>query len=221
MHPELFGDSALALYDVCSSSTIMIGGMPGKHHGRGVPTSLLKALKDKGVSDLTLVGELGDAVVLDMITGGCVSKLVCPPLDEGSWTKVEASGIDVEPVPAGVLAERIRSAGAGIGSFLVATRGDGPVGTVEEYHELDGRKYLLHAPLKADLALLRAHRADTLGNLVYQGEARNWNPTMATAANIVVVEVDEIVDAGNIDPEVVITPGIFVDRIVCNQLPAS
>lgn len=93
--------------------------------------------------------------------------------------------------------------------------------SAKEREELDGQEYVIESPLRADFALLRAHKADTLGNLIYEGAARNWNPSMAAAATVVVVEVDEVVEPGDLDPESVVTPGIFIDRIVCSQLPAS
>ena len=150
-----------------------------------------------------------------MVKSGAVSRVVCPPLGEIGWTEAKDAGVEVEPLPSGLLAERIRAAGAGIGAFLAPSHVDEQVDTGEERQELDGQLYVVEAPLRADFALLRAHKADTLGNLVYGGSARNWNPIMATAATTVVVDVDEIVEAGDLDPEAVITPGIFVDRIMC------
>lgn len=194
----------------------MVGGL----RGMGVPDGLLNALAERGTGGLTLVCEVDSPAVLGLVSSGRLRKLVCPPINEASWTGVKASGIEVEPQPAGVLAERIRAAGAGIGSFLMPQPSQGPeTGTVSQ--ELDGRHYVVEAPLRADFALLRAYKADTLGNLIYQGAARNWNPTMAAAATVVIVEVDEVVEAGELDPEAVVTPGIFVDRIVCSQLPTG
>ena len=213
MQPKLFTNPEAALADLPSGATVMVGGW----NGAGVPVWLLRALAGRDAGGLTLVCEGDNPMVADLIGSGVVSRLVCPPLDEHSWERIRGAGVEVEPLAAGVLAERIRAAGAGIGGVVVGLIGEGSVGA--ERQELDGQQYAVEWPLRADYALLRAHKADTLGNLLYQGNARNWNPTMATAADVVVVEVDEVVDAGELDAEAVITPGIFIDRIVCSQLP--
>jgi 3-oxoadipate CoA-transferase alpha subunit len=125
-----------------------------------------------------------------------------------------AGEIEVEVVPQGTVAERIRAAGAGLGGFYTPTG----VGTVveqgKERRTLNGREYILEMPLRADFALIRAHRADTMGNLVFKEAARNFNPVMAAAADVTIAEAQEIVPAGALDPEVIVTPGVYVNRIV-------
>ena len=217
MEPQLFTAPAPALADLPAGATIMVGGL----QGAGVPNGLLRALAERGLGDLTLVCDTGDSSVLSLIAAGQVRKLVCPPLTEYAWQQIEGTGTELEIVGAGVLAERIRAAGAGIGAFLVEPHADEWLDAGEERQEIDGRQYLVETPLRADFALLRAYKADTLGNLIYQGTARNWNPNMATASTTVVVEVGEVVEPGEIDPEAVITPGIFVDRIVSSRLPTG
>jgi 3-oxoadipate CoA-transferase alpha subunit len=134
---------------------------------------------------------------------------------------LRAGKVEIEMVPQGTLAERIRAAKAGIGGFYV------PVGigtTVEEGKEkkiIDGREYLLELPIKADFALIHAHKGDRWGNLVYRGTSRTFNPTMAGAAKVTIAEVDEIVELGELDPETIVTPGIYVDRVVARPKEAS
>ena len=217
MEPQIFTTPGPALADLPAEAIVMVGG----HQGAGVPTELLRALSDGSAGELTLVCDANDPGILSLLTGPRLRKLVCPPLSEEAWQRLENPGIEIETLPSGVLAERIRAAGAGIGAFLVASNSDPSIDDGKERQEVDGQQCVLETPLRADFALLRAHKADTLGNLTYQGTTRNWNPTMATAATTVVVEVDEVVDAGEMDPEAVITPGIFVDRIVINRPPAG
>jgi 3-oxoadipate CoA-transferase alpha subunit len=131
-----------------------------------------------------------------------------------------AGRIELEVVPQGNLAERIRAGGAGIGGFFSPTGVGTPLAVGKEVRTIDGRDYLLEYPIKADLALIRAHRADSMGNLVYRKTGRNFGPIMATAAALTVAEVTEILPAGGLDPEAVVTPGIFVDRIVVAQPPS-
>ena len=215
---KLFDTAALALADLSASATIMVGG----HAGVGVPRGLLSALASRGVSGLTLITDACDgqsAEALALITARQVQSLVCPPPIDRSWDEavlhhVQLGSLQLEPIPRGTLSERIRAAGAGIGAFLVYPHPDPAVNAGKERQQLDGREYVIETPLRADFALLRAHKADTLGNLIYQGTGRNWNPVMATAATTVVVEVDEVVEPGSLDPEAVITQGIYVDRIV-------
>jgi 3-oxoacid CoA-transferase A subunit len=122
--------------------------------------------------------------------------------------------LEAEIVPQGTLAERIRAGGAGIGGLLLPTGRGTSFAEGKEKQVINGREYILETGLKADFALLSAHKADTLGNLIYQRSQRNWNPIMAMAADVTIVEVGEIVQPGELDPELVITPGIYVDRIV-------
>ena len=210
-----------ALSDVASGAVVMIGGS-----GRlGVPHALVGALMRRGVGDITCISQAcysdnnDSPDVASLVANGQVTTLVTAPLPgasmpEGIALESVRRGIKIEMVEQGLLAERVRSAGAGVGAFLVKPRPDqtGDIGL--ERQMLDGAEYVLETALSADIALVRAYVADPLGNLIYKGSARNWNPVMATAATIVVVEVDQVVQIGDLDPELVITPGIYVDRIV-------
>jgi 3-oxoadipate CoA-transferase alpha subunit len=147
-----------------------------------------------------------------------VRKVVCSfPRQSDSWVFDElyrAGTLELELVPQGNLAERMRAAGAGIGAFYTPTGVGTPLAEGKETRTIDGREYLLEYPINGDVALVQAHRADRAGNLVYRKTARNFGPVMATAAATTVVQVLEVVEAGRLDPEVVVTPGIFVDRLV-------
>lgn len=217
MQPQILNSPEAALADLPVGATVMVGGQ----NGLGVPKGLLEALENHGASELNLVCDVDSPAVLDLVSSGCVRKIQCPRPSDHAWLDLKTTGVQVELLPSGTLAERIRAAGAGIGAVLLSPYADESLDTDKEFQKLDGQHYLVEAPLRADFALLRAHKADTLGNLIYQGAARNWNPIMATAATIVAVEVDEVVEPGELDPEAVITPGIFVDRIVCPQIPMA
>ena len=207
--------------------------------GCGWPESLTKALVDQGSKNLTVIcqGEwreqLGEQVggtgIPSLVASGQVSKLISPlpfqPADPGKGTslvtkisEVEArwkSGeLEIEVVPQGVLAERLRSGGAGLGGVFLPTGAGTRFGAAREVRNFGGREHLFETALKADFALLRAGASDTLGNLVYHGTQRNWNPVMAMAAGVSIVEVDEIYQPGELDAELIVTPGIFVQRIV-------
>ena len=225
---------AEALHGLADGASVMVSGYRARH----LPEALLRQLAAQNPAGLTIIcqddwaayGEdwesLEDAGapsgIADFI-GGQVGRLICSHYsnnlsvaddDETGDATDNPDEPKLEVVPAGILAERIRAGGAGLrGVFLPAGAGliyaDG-----YESREIDGRPQILYPALKADFALLRAAAADTLGSLVYRGTQRNWNPIMAMAANTVVAEVDEVVAAGELDPELIITPGIFVDRIV-------
>lgn len=210
-------DVATAVADVADGATVMIGGF-----GRaGQPVELIDALIDQGASDLTIVSNNagnGDVGLARLLALGRARRIVCSfPRQHDSWVfdELYRSGrIELEIVPQGNLAERIRAAGAGIGAFFSPTG----VGTLlaegRETRTIDGREYVLEHPITADVALISGLRADRWGNLVYRGTARNFGPVMATAARTAIVQVDEVVPLGAIDPETVVTPGIFVDRVV-------
>jgi 3-oxoadipate CoA-transferase alpha subunit len=153
-----------------------------------------------------------------LIREGRVRRIVCSfPRQVDSWhfdEKYRAGGIELELVPQGNLAERIRAAGAGIGGFYTPTGVGTPLAEGREVREIDGRQYLLELPLRADLALIKAHVSDERGNLVYRKTARNFGPIMAAAATLTVAQVSEVVAVGELDPEVVVTPSIYVDRVV-------
>ncbi len=204
-----------AVRDIPDGATIMIGGF----NVGGVPYSLIEALIRKGVKDLTLI--CNDTAYEDvghgkLIANGQVRKVIASHIGLNRITqKLYNEGkLEVEFVPQGTLAERIRAGGFGLGGILTPTG----VGTLAEEGkqviEINGRKYLLELPLRADFALIRARKADRVGNLWYWGNARNFNPLMAAAADIVIAEVDVVVGIGEINPNDVHTPGILVDRIV-------
>jgi 3-oxoadipate CoA-transferase, alpha subunit len=210
-------DADEAVAGIVDGSTVLIGGFGTA----GQPVELIDALIRSGVKDLTVVnnnagnGRVGLAALL---ANGQVRKIICSfPRQADSYVFDElyrAGTVELELVPQGNLAERIRAAGAGIGAFFCPTGVGTPLAEGKERRSIDGRDYVLEYPIKGDVALIKARRADTLGNLVYRKTARNFGPVMAMAAKITVVQVDEIVEPGGIDPEVVITPGIFVDRLV-------
>jgi 3-oxoadipate CoA-transferase alpha subunit len=213
----VMADADQAVAGIADGSTVLIGGFGPA----GQPVELIDALIRSGVKDLTVVnnnagnGRVGLAALL---ASGQVSKIICSfPRQVDSYVFDElyrAGKVELELVPQGNLAERMRAAGAGIGAFFCPTGVGTPLTEGKERRRIGGRDYVLEYPIKGDVALIKAFRADTLGNLVYRKTARNFGPVMATAATITVVQVSEIVQPGGIDPEVVITPGIFVDRIV-------
>ncbi len=206
-----------AVADIRDGATVMIGGFGEA----GSPIELVHALIDLGVGNLTVVnnntgsGEVGLAA---LIRNGQVSKMICSyPRTANSTVFPElyrAGRIELELVPQGTLAERIRAGGAGIPAFYTATSVDTILEEGKEKRIFDGRTYVLEHGLVADFALVKASRADRYGNLVYNKTARNFAPVMCTAANTTIVQVEKMVPAGDIDPECVITPGIFVDRLV-------
>jgi len=160
----------------------------------------------------------GDVGLAALLAAGQVQKVVCSfPRQADSWVfdgLYRAGKIELEVVPQGNLAERMRAAGAGIGAFFCPTAVGTPLAEGKETREIDGRAYVLEYPIKGDYAFISAYRADTLGNLVYRKTARNFGPVMATAAAVTIAQVTEVVPVGTLDPEAVVTPSIFVDRIV-------
>lgn len=209
--------AAEAIAGVRDGATVMIGGF-----GRaGQPVELIDALIENGASELTVVNNNagnGDTGLAALIGKKRVRKILCSfPRQHDSWAFDElyrAGGIELELVPQGNLAERIRAAGAGIGAFYSPTGVGTPLAEGKEIREIEGRRYALEYPIRADLALISALRADRWGNLVYRHTARNFGPIMATAAAVVAAQVDEVVPLGDIDPETVVTPGLYVDRVV-------
>ncbi|MCY0389517.1 3-oxoacid CoA-transferase subunit A [Robbsia sp. Bb-Pol-6] len=214
---KVFETAARALADVQDGATIMIGGFGNA----GMPAELIDALIEQGARGLTIVnnnagnGETGLAALLK---AGRVAKIICSfprQADSHVFDALYRAGeIALELVPQGNLAERIRAAGAGIGGFFTPTGFGTLLAEGKEVREIDGRHYVLERPLHADFALIKAERADRWGNLVYRKTARNFGPIMATAAKIAVVQVAEVVELGMLDPETVVTPGIFVQRVV-------
>jgi 3-oxoadipate CoA-transferase alpha subunit len=160
----------------------------------------------------------GDTGLAALLATGNVRKIICSfPRQTDSWVfdgLYRDGRIELELVPQGNLAERMRAAGAGIGAFYCPTGVGTPLAEGKEQRTIDGRDYLLEYPIKGDFALIKAYRADAVGNLVYRKTARNFGPVMATAATTTVAQVAEVVPAGGLDPEAVVTPGIYVDRVV-------
>ena len=206
-----------AVADVADGSTVLIGGFGMA----GMPVELIDALIRQGATDLTVVSNNagnGDSGLAALLAAKRVRKMICSyPRQKDSWVfdgLYRAGEIELELVPQGNLAERMRAAGAGIGAFFCPTGVGTPLAQGKETREIDGRSYVLEYPIKGDVALIGAHRADRMGNLVYRKTARNFGPVMATAATTVIAQVSEIVEVGVLDPEAVITPSIFVDRVV-------
>lgn len=195
--------------------TIMFGGFMGV----GTPAKLVKAILDAGIKDLTIIGNdtaFTDTGVGPLITNNRVKRLITSHIGTNPETgkKMIAGEIDVELVPQGTLAERIRAAGAGLGGILTPTG----LGTIVEEGKriitVEDRDYLLELPLHADLSIVAAQKADKIGNLVYELSAQNFNPLVAMAAKTVMVEANEVVDVGAITPDEVVTPAALVDYII-------
>ncbi|WP_028957882.1 3-oxoacid CoA-transferase subunit A [Sulfitobacter sp. 20_GPM-1509m] len=209
--------AAQAVADIPDGATVMIGGFGGS----GAPIELIHALIDAGPKNLTVVnnnagnGHVGLAALIEQ---GQVAKLICSfprSADPKVFTDLYlAGGIELEIVPQGTLAERIRAGGAGIPAFYTPTSYGTDLATGKPVAEFDGRMYVQERGLKADFALIKAEQGDPMGNLTYRMAARNFNPVMATAAAVTIAQVSHVVAAGDLDPENVITPGIFVNRVV-------
>jgi len=209
--------AAEAVADTPDGATVLVGGFGSA----GQPVQLIEALLDSGATGLTVVSNNAgndDHGLAALIREGRVRKMICSfPRQSDSWhfdAAYRAGAIELELVPQGNLAERIRAAGAGIGAFFIPTGFGTPLGAGKETRVIDGKGYLLEYPIRGDVALVAAHQADALGNLVYRKTARNFGPIMAAAAETTVVQVDQIVPAGALDPEHVITPCLYVDRLV-------
>ncbi|WP_021598804.1 3-oxoacid CoA-transferase subunit A [Actinomadura welshii] len=206
-----------AVRGIEDGATVLVGGFGFA----GMPFDLIDGLIRQGAKDLTIVSNNagnGDVGLAALLKAGRVRKVLCSfPRQSDSHVFDElyrAGRIELEVVPQGNLAERMRAAGAGIGAFYCPTGVGTPLAEGKETRTIDGRVHVLEYPIKGDVALISAHRADTMGNLVYRKTARNFAPVMATAATTTIVQVGGVVAAGGIDPETVVTPGIFVDRVV-------
>jgi len=206
-----------AVADIRDGATILVGGFGMA----GMPGALVDALIEQGATGLTIVsnnagnGETGLAALLK---AGRVRKIICSfPRQTDSYVfdaLFRAGKIELEVVPQGTLVERIRAAGAGLGGFFTPTAYGTMLAAGKEAREIDGRWYVLEYPIRADVALIKARHGDRWGNLVYRKTGRNFGPVMATAAACTVAQVDRIVDLGALDPEAIVTPGIFVHRVV-------
>lgn len=213
---------AQAVANIHDGATVMIGGFGEA----GSPIELIHALIDQGAKNLTVVNNntgSGHVGLAALIENKRVSKMICSfPRTANStvfpelYTKGE---IELELVPQGTLAERIRAGGAGVPAFYTATSVGTPLAEGKEARTINGRDYVLEYGLKADFSLIKCLRADRYGNLVYNKTARNFAPIMAMAAETTIVQTKEFVEAGEIDPEIVVTPGIFVDQIVTVNNP--
>jgi 3-oxoadipate CoA-transferase, alpha subunit len=206
-----------AVEGIEDGATVLVGGFGAS----GVPVELVHALLDRGTTDLTIVTNnagSGETDVAALLRERRVRRIVCSyPRSAGSiWfeERWRAGEVELELVPQGTLSERMRAAAAGLGGFFTPTGADTQLAEGKEVRIIDGRRHVFEEPLPGDVALVKAARADRWGNLVYRTAARNFGPTMAAAAALTVVQVDEFVELGGLDPEAIVTPGIFVDRVV-------
>lgn len=206
-----------AVAGIEDGSTILVGGFGLA----GMPFDLIDALIRQGATDLTIVANnAGNAEVglAALLKAGRVRKILCSfprQVDSFVFDELYRSGkIELEVVPQGNLAERMRAAGAGIGAFFCPTAVGTPLAAGKEERIIDGRRYILEYPISGDYALISAHSADRMGNLVYRKTARNFGPVMATAATSTIVQVASLVETGDLDPEAIVTPSIYVDRVV-------
>jgi 3-oxoadipate CoA-transferase, alpha subunit len=206
-----------AVAGIPDGATILCAGFGGA----GLPDALCEAVVEQGARDLTVVANnagTGRRGLAALLAAGRVRRIICSfPRSSGSvvFEELYAQGrIELELVPQGIISERMRCAAAGLGGFYSPVSVGTRLAEGKEQREIDGRMYVLEEPLKGDVALLSADRADRWGNLTYRKSARNFNPTMAMAANLSIAQVRHIVELGELDPEVIVTPGIFVDRVV-------
>jgi 3-oxoadipate CoA-transferase alpha subunit len=206
-----------ALKDIADGSTILISGFGDA----GLPVFLLDSLMEQGAKNLTLVsnnaGSHGVGIA-KLIAGGRVQKMICSfprqPESEAFDELYRQGKIELELVPQGTLAERIRAGGAGIGGFFTPTGFGTELAKDKECRAIDGINYVFEKGIKADYALIKADKGDRWGNLVYHGTGRNFGPIMATAAQCTIAQVNQTVELGQLDPEAIVTPGIFVKRVV-------
>jgi len=217
MIDKIFASPEAALADIPDGATVLISGFGGA----GQPVALIDALIAQGARDLTIVNNNAgnaDTGLAALIAAKRVRKILCSfPRQADSWhfdKAYRAGELELELVPQGTLAERIRAAGAGIGAFFTPTAYGTDLAKGKETRRIGDRDYVLEYPIHADYALIKADRADRWGNLAYRKTARNFAPIMAAAAKCTVVQVRETVELGALDPEVVVTPGIFVQRVV-------
>ncbi|HVL75449.1 MAG TPA: 3-oxoacid CoA-transferase subunit A [Noviherbaspirillum sp.] len=217
MIDKIYASREAALADIPDGATIMIGGFGNA----GMPAALIDALIEQGARDLTIVNNNagnGDTGLAALLKAKRVRKIICSfprQTDSHVFDALYRAGeIELELTPQGNLAERIRAAGAGIGGFFTPTGYGTLLAEGKETRVINGRNYVLESPIHADYALIKAHRADRWGNLVYRKTARNFGPIMAMAAKYTIVQVNEVVELGALDPETIVTPGIFVQRVV-------
>ena len=217
MPDKLFPSADTAVADVPDGAVVLVGGFAGV----GAPWSLIHALVRRGPRGITAVNTACLQELTPLLEAGLVRRVVTSwpvynsPARRSVFEELYKAGtIELELVPQGTLAERLRAGGAGIPAFYTPAGVGTPLAADKTQADFDGRTYVLERALRGDVALVRARRADRYGNLVYHGTARNFNPVMATAAGLVVAEVDEVVEPGSLDPDTVVTPGLYVTRIV-------
>jgi 3-oxoadipate CoA-transferase alpha subunit len=210
-------DLVEAVAGIPDGATVLCAGFGGA----GLPDALCEAVIEQGARDLTVVANnagTGRTGLAALLASGRIRRIMCSfPRSSGSvvFEELYAAGrIELELVPQGIISERMRCAAAGLGGFYSPVSVGTRLAEGKEHREIDGRMYVLEKPLKGDVALLSAECADRWGNLTYRKSARNFNPTMAMAADLSVVQVRRIVELGELDPEMIVTPGIFIDRIV-------
>jgi 3-oxoadipate CoA-transferase alpha subunit len=217
MIDKLVATCAAAVADVRDGATVMIGGFGTA----GLPNELTEALIEQGARELTIVNNNagnGDTGLAALIAKGRVRRMICSfPRQTDSWhfdREYRAGRIELELVPQGNLAERIRAAGSGIGGFFTPTGYGTELANDKEARFIDGKWMVLESPIHADFALIKAERGDRWGNLTYRMTARNFGPVMAMAAKTTIATVHDVVELGTLDPEAVVTPGLFVKRVV-------
>lgn len=222
MIDKTIATAAAAVADIPDGATVMIGGFGTA----GMPSELIDALIEQGARELTIVNNNagnGDIGLAALLKAKRVRKIVCSfPRQTDSYVfdaLYRAGDLELELVPQGNLAERIRAAGAGIGAFFTPTGYGTLLAEGKETRTIGGRPYVLEYPIHADFALIKAQRGDRWGNLVYRKTARNFGPIMASASRCTIAQVREVVNLGDLDPEAVVTPGIFVRRVV--EIPAA
>jgi len=217
MTAAIFATAAEAVDGIMDGSTVLVGGFGMA----GMPVQLIDALIEQGASDLTIVSNNagnGDTGLAALLAKRRVRKVICSfPRQADSYVfdgLYRDGAIELEVVPQGNLAERMRAAGAGIGAFFCPTGVGTPLAEGKETRVIDGRAYVLEYLIRGDVAMIGAYRADRMGNLDYRKTARNFGPVMATAATTTIVQVSSVVETGELDPEAVVTPSIYVDRVV-------
>ena len=224
MIDKTVASASAAVADVFEGATIMIGGFGTA----GIPNELIDALIARGAGDLTIVNNNagnGERGVAALLKAGLVRKIICSfprQADSHHFDRLYRAGrVELELVPQGNLAARIQAAGSGLGAIFTPTGFGTLLAEGKETREIAGRGYVLEYPIHADFALIKARCADRWGNLTYRKAARNFGPIMAAAARCTIVQVQEIVPLGSLDPEVIVTPGIFVRRVVAIAVNAA
>ncbi|MCY0875036.1 MAG: CoA transferase subunit A [Firmicutes bacterium] len=215
---KVYPSAAAAVADVKSGSTLLVGGFGLV----GIPEHLIAALQESGIKDLTCISNncgVDDFGLGLLLAQKQIRKMISSYVGENkTFERQFLSGeLEVELVPQGTLAERIRAGGAGIGGFFTPAGVGTPVAQGKETRVIEGKEYVLEYPIVADFALIKGFKADRMGNVIYRETAQNFNPMMATAGKITIVEVEEIVEVGELDPSAIHTPGIYVQRVVLGE----